>query len=131
MSSDSTESTYHPAPGDVLDPKLKIASLLCNNEVKTDTPASPDDSIIIQGMKEKKRILSAYQDKFGAGHPDSINTQKKGKTANDILLTHTRMRHMYLHNLIITVIKEYRVQYLTCKQRLCEHGSQGALLDED
>jgi hypothetical protein len=58
----------------------------------TNTPASPDNSIIVQGMKKKKRIISAYQDKFGAGHPESIITQKKGKTANDILLTHTRMR---------------------------------------
>jgi hypothetical protein len=74
MSSNPTESMYHPTLGDVLDPKLKIASLLCNNDVRTDTPASPKNSIIIQGMKEKKRILSAYQDEFGAGHPDSIIT---------------------------------------------------------
>jgi hypothetical protein len=45
---------YHPTPGDVLDPKLKIASLLCNNDVRMDNPASPDNSIIVQGMKEKK-----------------------------------------------------------------------------
>ncbi len=86
-----------------------------------DNSALPDNSIIVQSMKEKKRILSAYQDKFGAGHLESILTQKKGKTANDILLTHTHMRpslnksyhvsNLYLHNVIITVIKEYRVTF--------------------
>jgi hypothetical protein len=119
--SNPTESTYHPTPGYLSDPKLKIASLLCNNGVRTDTPASPNNSIIIQSMKEKKHILSTYQDEFGGGHPESIITRKKGKTANDILLTHTRMRpslnklyrvsDLYLHNVIITVIKEYRVTF--------------------
>ncbi len=114
--SNLTEFTYH-----VSGPKLKIASLLCNNDVRTDTPALPDNSIIVQGMNEKNCILSAYQDKFGAGHPDSIITGKKGKTANDILLTCTRMRpsldklyqvsNFYMHNDITTVIKEYRVTF--------------------
>jgi hypothetical protein len=73
-SSNPTNSTYHPTPGDVTDPKLKIASLLHNNVVRTDTPALLDNSIIVQGMREKKRILSTYQDEFGAGHLDSIIT---------------------------------------------------------
>jgi hypothetical protein len=91
MSRYPIESTYHPTPGDVLDPKLKLASLIRNNDVRTDTPALHDHSIIVQGMKEKKHILFAYQAKFVAGHLGSIITQKKGKIANSILLTHNRM----------------------------------------
>jgi hypothetical protein len=72
-------------------------------------------------MKEKKCILSAYQEKFGEGHLDSIITKKKGKTADKILLTGTCMRpsldelyqvsNLYLHNVIITVIKEHRATF--------------------
>ncbi len=46
------------------DPKLQVASLLCNNETRTDASATAYDSVILQGMKEKKRILSAYQEKI-------------------------------------------------------------------
>ena len=41
------------------------------------TAARSQDPIIIRGTKEKKRILSDYQDKFGSNYPDSIITQKK------------------------------------------------------
>jgi hypothetical protein len=78
-------------------------------------------------MKEKKHILLAYQDKFGAEHPDSIITKKKGKIVNNTSLNHTRMRpilnkwyqvsNLHLHNVIITVIKEWdnRLNIHACK----------------
>jgi hypothetical protein len=72
-------------------------------------------------MKEKKRILLAYQEKLGEGHPDSIITKKKGKIANNISLNHARMRpsldkwyqvsDLHLRNVIITVIKEFRIHF--------------------
>ncbi len=86
------ESTCHPIAVETTDPTSKIASLLCNSGTGTDICASSDDSIIILGMKEKKCFLLAYQEKFGAGNPDSIIIKKKGKTANDISLIHAHMR---------------------------------------
>jgi hypothetical protein len=38
-------------------------------------------------MKEKKHILSAYQEKCGVGHPYLIITKKKGKMADKKSLT--------------------------------------------
>ncbi len=37
------------------------------------------DKIIVQGTKQKRRILQEYKDAFGSGHSDSIVTKKKGK----------------------------------------------------
>jgi hypothetical protein len=54
---------------------------------------SSNNSIIIQGMHEKKRILTAYQDKFGSEYPELIVTRKKGKISDDTSLHHARMRH--------------------------------------
>jgi hypothetical protein len=88
----STESTCHPTAVEISNPKTKIASLLHNSRQGTDICALSDNSIIVQDMKEKKQILSAYQDKFGAGHPDSIITKKKGKTANNTSLNHACLR---------------------------------------
>jgi hypothetical protein len=70
-----------------------ICPLLTNNVIvaaiyaKTDTlskvttPAIPreadDNSTIVLGTREKRRILEAYEKKFGSGYPDSIVTSKK------------------------------------------------------
>ena len=43
---------------------------------------SNDDPIIVTGTREKRRILEAYEEKFGSGYPDSIVTSKKGKLEN-------------------------------------------------
>jgi hypothetical protein len=86
------ESMCHLTLDKTPDPKLHVASLLCNTETRTDASATAYNSIISQGMKEKKRILSDYQEKFGDKHPDLIITKKKGKRADKILLTHTHMR---------------------------------------
>ena len=51
--------------------------------VVTTAPAIPreanDDATIVSGTREKRRILEAYETKFGTGYPDSIVTRKKGK----------------------------------------------------
>jgi hypothetical protein len=66
----------HSTPDKMPDPKLQVASLLCNDETRTATSATAYDSTIVQGTKEKTRILSAYQEKFGEGLPDLIITKK-------------------------------------------------------
>ena len=44
-------------------------------------PAIPleahNDATIVSGTREKRRILEAYETKFGTGYPDSIITRKK------------------------------------------------------
>ena len=51
-----------------------IAGIVTNfKDVKT-IASLPQDPIIIQGAKEKKRILSDYQVRFGSNYPDSIIT---------------------------------------------------------
>ncbi len=44
--------------------------------------AAKDDSIIVVGTKEKRRILNAHKETFGLGYTNSIVTTKKGKHAN-------------------------------------------------
>ncbi len=44
--------------------------------------ATKDDLIILAGTREKRRILNAYEEKFGSGYTDSIVTTKKGKHVN-------------------------------------------------
>jgi hypothetical protein len=84
-----------------------------------------NNSIIVQGMNEKKRNLMAYQDKFGSEHPESIITRKKGKISEDTFLHCTRMRpsldkwhqvgDLQLYSIITTttIIKDYRVSFLS------------------
>jgi hypothetical protein len=47
----------------------------------TTKPAIPqeahDNVTMVSGTKEKRRILDAYEKKFGTGYPDSIITRKK------------------------------------------------------
>jgi hypothetical protein len=73
-------------------------------------------------MHKKKRILTAYQEKFGLEYPESIVTRKKGKLSNDTSLHCARMRpsldrwyqvgDLHLYNAITTIIKECRVSFL-------------------
>ncbi len=87
----------------------------------TDICATSDYSINVQGMKETKCILMAYQKKSGAENPDLIITSKKGKTVDKTSLKYARMRpslnkwyqvsNLHLHSIIITVIKEFRVYF--------------------
>jgi hypothetical protein len=92
--------------------------------IVTTTPAisreANDDATIVSGTREKRRILEAYETKFGTGYPDSIVTRKKGKLiATSSSLSHLtrRMRPskdkfywvdiLELHSVIATIIKEF------------------------
>ncbi len=78
-----------------------------------------DDATIVTGTREKRRILEAYETKFGTGYPDSIITRKKGKLVDSTLLSNStrRMRPskdkfyrvdiLELHSVIATIIKEW------------------------
>ncbi len=81
-----------------------------------------NNSIIAQGMHEKKRILMDYQEKFGSEYPELIVTRKKGKISDDTSLHPTRMRpslnklyqvgDLHLYNVITTINKECSVSFL-------------------
>ncbi len=81
-----------------------------------------NNSIIVKGTREKKRILTAYQEKFGSKYPESIVTRKKGKISNYTSLHCARMRpslnkwyqvgDLHLYNIITIIIKECRVSFL-------------------
>jgi hypothetical protein len=108
--------------------------LLANNVIvaamnaKTDTlskvatPAIPreaDDNLtIVSGTREKRRILEAYEKKFGSGYPDSIVTSKKGKLVSTMLVSHStcmrpsknkfyQVNVLELHSVIATILKEF------------------------
>ncbi len=110
------QSMRHFTPDKTPDAKMQVASLLCDNEKRTDDSVKknhhPPGS-----MKEKKHILPAYQDKFREGHPDSIITKKKGKTADEILLTCICLRP--------SLDKLYQVSNLYL-QNFHHHSNQGA-----
>jgi hypothetical protein len=73
--------------------KSQIALLLCNKDPEWVNQAIPiNDPIIVQGMRDKKRILEDYQKKFGKDSNDSIVTRKKGKISDDISLDCSQMR---------------------------------------
>ncbi len=58
--------------------KSQIALLLSNKDPESVNQAIPiNDPIIVQGMRDKKRILEDYQKKFGKDSNDSIATRKK------------------------------------------------------
>jgi hypothetical protein len=65
----------------------QIALLLSNKDSESVHQAIPiNDPIIVQGMRNKKRILEDYQTKFGKDSNDLIVTRKKGKISNDLSL---------------------------------------------
>jgi hypothetical protein len=58
--------------------KSQIALLLSNKDTESANQAIPiNDPIIVQGMRNKKRILKDYQKKFGKDSNDLIITRKK------------------------------------------------------
>jgi hypothetical protein len=60
----STKPLHQPSQSDASDVKSKIATLLhTSNSVTASHTMSSNNSIIIKGMREKKRILMAYQEK--------------------------------------------------------------------
>jgi hypothetical protein len=84
------ESMCHLTSDETPDPKLQVASLLCNDETRTDASQTAYDSIIVQGMKEKNASF----------HPINKNLEKdiwihssqKRKVRWQMTLTCTHMR---------------------------------------
>ena len=103
--------------------KSQIASLLSTKDSESvdQTTSTTNDPIIVQGTRDKKRILDDYQKKYGKDCDDSIVVRKKGKTSDHISLDRSRMRpsldkwyrvgDLHLYNVITTIIKECRITF--------------------
>jgi hypothetical protein len=116
------ELLQQPSPTDASDVNSKIVILLyISDSVTTSRDMLGNNSIIVKGTREKKRILTAYQEKFGSEYPESIVTRKKGKIPDNTSLHCAPMRHsldkwyrvgdLHLYNIITTIIKECRVSF--------------------
>jgi hypothetical protein len=108
----------------VSDVKSEIATLLhTSDSVTASHTMSSNNSIIVQGAREKKHILTTYQEKIGSEYPELIVTRKKDKISEDTSLHSACMRpsldkwyqvgDLHLYNLITTIIKECRVSFLS------------------
>ncbi len=87
------EPLHQPSPTDASGVKSKIVTLLhTSNSVTASHDMSSNNSIIVEGTREKKCILMAYQRKFDSEYPESIVTRKKGKISDDTSLHCARMR---------------------------------------
>ncbi len=115
-----TKPLHQPSHTDASDVKSKIVTLLhTSNSVTASHDMLSNNSIIFQGTREKKSILTDYQEKFGSEYPELIVTRKKGKISDDTSLHCARMRpsldkwcqvgDLHLYNVITTIIKECRV----------------------
>jgi hypothetical protein len=75
-----TKPLQQPSLTDASDVKSKIVTLLrTSNSVAASHDMSRNNSIIIQGTRKKKCILTDYQEKLGSEYPELIVTRKKGK----------------------------------------------------
>jgi hypothetical protein len=73
-----TKPLQQPSLADASDVKSKIVTLLHTiNSVTASHTMLGNNYITVQGMREKKCILTAYQEKFGREYPESIVTRKK------------------------------------------------------
>jgi hypothetical protein len=71
-----TKPLQQPSLTDAFDVNSKIVTLLhTNKSVTAIHDMLSNNSIILQGMHEKKRILTVYQEKFGSEYPESIVTR--------------------------------------------------------
>jgi hypothetical protein len=87
------EPLQQPSLTDASDVKSKIVTLLhTSNSVTASHDMSSNNSIIVQGTRKKKCILTAYQEKFASEYPELIVTRKKGKISDNTSLCCTRMR---------------------------------------
>ena len=69
--------------------KSQIARLLSTKDSESvDQTTSINDPIIVQGTRDKKRILDNYQKKYGKDSNDSI-VVRKNKTSDHISLDHS------------------------------------------
>jgi hypothetical protein len=76
------------------------------------------DEFIVQGTKQKRRILQEYKEKFGTDYSDSIITKKKGRHSSinpdwkivcmrPSIKEYYRVEELTIYNVITTVIKEF------------------------
>ena len=87
------EPLHHPSLTDASDVNFKIVTLFhISGSVTVSHDMSSNNSIIVKGTHEKKRILMAYQEKFGSKYPKLIVTRKKGKISDNTSLHRTCMR---------------------------------------
>jgi hypothetical protein len=116
------ELLQQPSPTDASDVNSKIVTLRhISNSATASRDMLSNNSIIVKGAYEKKRILMAYQEKFGSKYPELIVTRKKGKISDDTSLHCARMRpslnkwyqvgDLHLYNIMTTIIKECRVSF--------------------
>ncbi len=116
------EPLHQPSPTDASDVNSKIVTLLhTSDSVTASHDMLSNNSIIVKGTREKKCILTAYQEKFGSEYPELIVTRNKGKISDNTSLHCARMRpsldkwyrvgDLYLYNIISTIIKECRVSF--------------------
>ncbi len=117
-----TEPLHQPSHTDASDVKSKIVTLLhTSDSVTASQDMLSNNSIIVQGTREKKRILMDYQEKFGSEYPELIVTRKKGKISDNTFLHCAQMRpsldkwyqvgDLHLYNVITIIITECRVIY--------------------
>jgi hypothetical protein len=87
------ELLQQPSPTDASDINSKIVTLVqTSNSMTASHDMSSNNSIILKGTREKKRILTAYQEKFGSEYLDLIVTRKKGKISDNTSLHCACMR---------------------------------------
>ncbi len=103
--------------------RVKVASALVKTNLDLSLPFElVNDDVIVKGKAHKMRILQEYESKFGADHPKSIITKRKGKRSCELdVVTPTRMlpsikkyyrvQELTLYNVITTVIKEYQASF--------------------
>jgi hypothetical protein len=94
MSTKPAEPLHQPlSPTDAYDVNFNIVTLLhTSDSVTASHDMLSNNSIIVKGMREKKCILTAYQEKNDSKYPESIVTRKKGKISDDTSLHCARMR---------------------------------------
>jgi hypothetical protein len=63
-SNNCRETMCHLTSDKMPDPKLQVASLLRNNETRTDAAATAYDPIILQGMREKNASFQPIKKKL-------------------------------------------------------------------
>ena len=84
MLAEPAEPLHQPSPTNASDVNSKIVTLLhTSNSVTASHDMTSNNSIIIQGARKKKCILTDYQEKFGSEY---LVTRKKGKISDNTSL---------------------------------------------
>ena len=79
-------TTRSTATASALQATVATTQIPTNKRLEPTTQVE-DDSIIVAGTKQKRRILHKYESKFGTNSPHSIVTIKKGKHSIDSINT--------------------------------------------